>query len=63
MKKIIPFYLVIFLVGVLKAQENYNFQEVIFSDSNNGWAVSDNGLIVHTSDGGGTWIQQSSATG
>ena len=30
-----------------------------FNDANNGWAVGLSGTIVHTSDGGSNWAQQS----
>lgn len=34
--------------------------DVSFPDSNNGWAVGDNGIILHTSNGGKNWIEQRS---
>ena len=33
---------------------------VTFVDANTGWIVGDDGLILHTSDGGGSWIPQES---
>jgi photosystem II stability/assembly factor-like uncharacterized protein len=32
---------------------------LFFSDAQNGWAVGSNGTIIHTSDGGMTWVDQS----
>ena len=37
------------------------FEDVFFVDSENGWAVGQVGVIVHTSDGGTTWIPQQAA--
>jgi len=39
-----------------------NLLSVCFVDSLYGWAVGDSGTILHTSDGGTTWILQSSNT-
>jgi len=36
------------------------FYSVSFTDSNTGWAVGDNGVIVKSTDGGEHWILQSS---
>jgi len=36
--------------------------DIIFIDSNIGWAVGDSGTILHTSDGGVTWTYQISGT-
>jgi len=36
---------------------------IYFADSNNGWAVGFEGTILHTSDGGVNWVQQTSGTG
>jgi photosystem II stability/assembly factor-like uncharacterized protein len=33
---------------------------ISFSDVDNGWAVGDQGTIVHTTDGGTTWVKQES---
>jgi len=41
---------------------SYPFQSVYFTDTNNGWAVGGPGGIVHTTNGGGTWIEQSAGT-
>jgi photosystem II stability/assembly factor-like uncharacterized protein len=35
---------------------------VYFFDRYNGWAVGDNGTIIHTSNGGSTWGAQTSGT-
>ena len=32
-----------------------SFRAIDFTDSVNAWAVGENGLVVHTADGGGTW--------
>ena len=39
-----------------------NLNGLNFSDPDNGWAVGDQGTIVHTSDGGANWTAQSSGT-
>jgi len=36
--------------------------EVFATDASNVWAVGNNGIIVHSVDGGGTWTAQSSGT-
>ena len=36
--------------------------DVVFVDSDNGWAIGDHGTIVHTSDGGNTWETQDSGS-
>ena len=37
--------------------------DIWFLDANRGWAVNSNGHILHTRDGGVTWVRQFSATG
>ena len=37
-----------------------NLQKIVFSDSLNGWAVGDSGIIIHTSDAGNSWNIQNS---
>ncbi len=37
-------------------------EDVTFVDADNGWAVGRYGTIVHTTDGGATWISQQSGT-
>jgi photosystem II stability/assembly factor-like uncharacterized protein len=32
-----------------------DLQSVFFTDNNNGWAVGNGGIILHTADGGDTW--------
>ena len=32
--------------------------KVFFSDENNGWTVGEWGVILHTADGGNTWVRQ-----
>ena len=37
---------------------NTEFSAISFSDSQNGWAVGFNNLVLHTTDGGQTWTPQ-----
>jgi photosystem II stability/assembly factor-like uncharacterized protein len=37
-----------------------NFRTICFIDTLNGWAAGDSGVIIHTSDGGDSWILQNS---
>jgi photosystem II stability/assembly factor-like uncharacterized protein len=37
-----------------------SWQSVYFIDSYNGWISGANGVIIHTTDGGASWIQQES---
>jgi len=37
-----------------------DLQSVFFTDNDNGWAVGNEGIILHTADGGDNWIEQSS---
>ena len=39
---------------------NTGLYHICFSDTLNGWAAGDSGIIIHTSDGGTSWIQQNS---
>jgi len=39
-----------------------NLNSVYFTDTVNGWAVGNEGVILHTSDGGDTWNEQLSGT-
>ena len=39
-----------------------NLNSVHFEDVNNGWAVGDSGIILHTTNGGQEWIAQTSGT-
>ena len=39
-----------------------DLMSVYFVDSDRGWAVGGGGTILNTSDGGETWVQQSSGT-
>ena len=39
-----------------------DFGDVCFIDSDRGWAVGDNGLIMATTDGGMNWVRQTSPT-
>ena len=51
--------------GVWRAQSSNTdatLNDVVFADSNRGWAVGVGGAVLHTSDGGSTWEQQDSGT-
>ncbi|MEA5256442.1 YCF48-related protein [Arcicella aquatica] len=39
-------------------QESGLFRSIFFTDSNNGWAVGSNGLMITTSNGGITWTRK-----
>jgi len=41
---------------------NLNLKNVCFTDNDNGWAVGDSGIILHTADGGNIWTPQTSGT-
>ena len=41
---------------------NQHLSSVYFVDSLYGWAVGDSGVIIHTSDGGTSWVIQNSNT-
>ena len=45
-------------------QQNFNngLSSVYFTDSNTGWAVGEDGVIIKTSDGGISWVRQTSGT-
>ncbi|MCD4734481.1 MAG: hypothetical protein K8R53_00425, partial [Bacteroidales bacterium] len=34
--------------------------DICFVNADIGWAVGDGGIILHTTDGGNTWVEQSS---
>lgn len=40
---------------------NSRTDDIWFLDANHGWAVNSNGHILHTSDGGATWLRQFTA--
>lgn len=44
--------------------ESYNrpLNSIYFTDTQNGWAVGGSGAILHTTNGGGSWIEQQSGT-
>ncbi len=46
----------------ITAVSDSTFNSVYFTDRNMGWAVGNNGAIIHTSDGGDTWTNQNSRT-
>jgi photosystem II stability/assembly factor-like uncharacterized protein len=45
----------------LRQQTSYteNLREIFFADSLHGWIAGDSGIIIHTSDGGNSWVTQS----
>ncbi len=47
---------------VVHAANDGHMRGIHFFDANNGWAVGDFGKIIHTTDGGATWVEQSSGT-
>ncbi len=66
LKKIL---LILFLPITLTAQwyqqssgTQLNLNSIFFIDSNSGWAVSDSGLVLRTTDGGSNWATQSGIT-
>ncbi len=44
--------------SVQNSNVNYTLRSVYFTDANNGWAVGDHGTILHTTNGGGTGINE-----
>ncbi|MCB0258441.1 MAG: glycosyl hydrolase, partial [Calditrichaeota bacterium] len=36
--------------------------DIVFADGVNGWAVGQNGTILHSGDGGESWSSQASGT-
>ena len=59
------------LAGISGVQGNWErlrtgrgayFHGLSFADETNGWAVGDSGQIIHTNDGGHSWIRQTSGT-
>lgn len=45
---------------VRSAKPVHHFNELFFSDAKHGWAVTREGKILHTSDGGSNWVYQES---
>lgn len=43
-------------------EEVYTLNSIYFSDLQHGWSVGEMGLIVATTDGGRTWVKQTSGT-
>ncbi len=41
------------------SQAGIALRDIAFSDAKNGWAVGNDGVVMHTSDGGATWSVQS----
>ena len=37
-------------------------EDIFFIDANNGWVVGENGIILHTTNGGDSWGIQTSGT-
>jgi photosystem II stability/assembly factor-like uncharacterized protein len=46
----------------MRLPEEYSLRKICFVDSMTGWAVGDEGAILHTVDGGNSWTKQSSGT-
>lgn len=44
--------------GARQGQPGKDLNAVYFSDSKRGWVAGDDGLVLHTEDGGGVWTQQ-----
>ncbi|WP_069677801.1 YCF48-related protein [Formosa sp. Hel1_33_131] len=42
--------------------DTLDFDNIFFSDANNGWAVAEKGTIISTTDGGSTWIDHTNTT-
>jgi len=67
MKKNYKIFLIIFLSGIfsesypqefwkqVQSPTNITLQNIFFTDSLNGWAAGDSGIIIKTSDGGLSW--------
>ncbi len=49
-------------LGNLRHPEDATLHDVQFFDANEGWAVGDEGVVLHTIDGGETWERQATAT-
>jgi photosystem II stability/assembly factor-like uncharacterized protein len=69
MKSTITFILLLGAFGLFAQTFNWTEQtsgvttslrDVFFADNQNGWVVGENGLILHTADGGDTWETQQS---
>ena len=43
---------------IREADYETSYSDVIFVDQHNGWVVGENGLIIHTNDGGKSWEYQ-----
>jgi photosystem II stability/assembly factor-like uncharacterized protein len=41
-----------------RGQAGKDLNAVYFSDSKRGWAAGDDGIVMHTEDGGRTWVRQ-----
>lgn len=42
--------------------KEFRLEDIYFTDDRNGWAVGEDGLILHSGDGGDTWQMQNSGT-
>jgi len=42
---------------------DYTLHSIHFTDENNGWTAGSNGIVFHTTNGGGNWYQQYPPTG
>ena len=47
---------------VYEAEDNQYYHALYFTDVNNGWAVGDSGVILHTGDSGYSWEVRESGT-
>jgi len=45
-------------VPLRSKHDDSTLNQVLFVDRNNGWIAGEYGLILHTTDGGATWVQQ-----
>jgi photosystem II stability/assembly factor-like uncharacterized protein len=63
------FYHILLLSALCSAQDYWipsqtstqlDLRTLFFTDTLNGWAAGDSGIIIHSSDGGNSWISQSS---
>ncbi|MGQ9799561.1 MAG: YCF48-related protein [Ignavibacterium sp.] len=70
MKKIFLLYIITFSFNLIAQPQWIKInspttnvlKKIVFADSLNGWAAGLNGTIIHTSDGGETWVVQNTNT-
>ncbi len=51
------------LTVYLESESGEPYRSLFFTDENNGWAAGYSGSIRHTTDGGDSWVSQSTGTG